>query len=362
MPSAWNRRQLLQGGATAALAAAAARAEPTPVKLPGEVRVGLIGLDGHIGEALKVARERREVKIVAVEMTTDRERQKTKLSPDLAAAKPYSDYRKMLDSEELDVVMICDQNWRRHETVVECLERKIPTAAEKPIGISQVGIAAVRETLAKTRTPLTMLLPMRFTPHFMGMKQIVESGAIGEAVNLSGQKSYQLGVRPDWMKERETYGGSIPYIMCHTVDLLRFISGRDMVATAAFHANVGFPQTGEMENTAAVSYRLDNGGTADLRLDYLRPLAAGSHGDDRIRVAGTQGIIEYRAGKVTLMTETKPLHEITDLPAARTLFADFLDSVYNGSTPALSVDDIFRVSEIVVRSREAADSERVLQI
>ena len=362
MSSTWNRRQLLRGGATAALAAAAARAEPAPLKLPGEVRVGLIGLDGHIGEALKVARERREVKIVAVEMTTDRERERAKLTPELAAAKPYSDYRKMLESERLDVVMICDQCWRRSESVIACLERKIPTAAEKPIGISQVEIAAVRETLDKTKTPLTMLLPMRFAPHFLGMKQIVESGEIGEAVNLSGQKSYQLGDRPDWMKERETYGGSIPYIVCHTVDLLRFISGRDMVATAAFHANVGFPQTGEMENTAAISYQLDNGGTADLRLDYLRPAAAGSHGDDRIRVAGTKGIIEYRAGKVTLMTHEKPLHEVSDLPASRALFADFLDSVYNGSAAALSIDDIFRVSEIVVRSREAADSGRVLQI
>src|SRR5690554_6495597 len=100
------------------------------------------------------------------------------------------------------------------------------------------------------------------------------------------------------MKRRATFGGTIPYIGCHVVDLLRFISGRDMVETSAFHARVGFDQIGEMENTAVIAYRLDSGGTADVRLDYLRPEAAGSHGDDRVRVAGSDGIVEYQGGRV----------------------------------------------------------------
>ena len=357
MSTAWNRRDILRAGAALPLAASAA-----PLKLPALVKVGLIGLDGHFGEAVNVARQWPQVQITAVETTTEREEKRASGTPELAKAKRYDDYRKMLKAEEFDAICIADQNWRRAETVIACLEAGIPTAAEKPIALSIADTRRVRAVADKTGTPLTMLLPMRFDPAYVVMKQIVDRGEIGEAVQLSGQKSYQLGERPEWMKEREHFGGTIPYIACHTVDLLRFVSGRDMVATAAFHANVGFPQVRDMENTAAISYQLDNGGTADVRLDYLRPEAGSSHGDDRLRVAGTDGVVEYIGGKVTLMTDSKPLHEVTERPEVQPLFAEFLDFVFNGAPVSLTQDELFRVTEIVLRSREAADSGRVVRI
>ena len=361
MSQPWNRRQLLRAG-VAALPMAAAAAEAPRFDLP-ETRIAILGFDGHTGEAVEVARLYPQVKVVAYETTTEREAQRARNAKAvLAEAKHYTDYRKLLADEKLDAVCICDQNWRRAECVIACLEKGIPSAAEKPMGISIAELREVQRVAKKTGTPLTMLLPMRFAPQFVVMRDIVQRGEIGEAVNLSAQKSYQLGERPDWMKERETFGGTIPYIACHTVDLLRFISGRDMIATAAFHGNVGFPELRDMENTAAISYQLDNGGTADVRLDYLRPKAGDSHGDDRIRIAGTKGIVEQQHGVVTLMTDDKPLHDVTERPKTPKLFEDFLDAVNRKREPLLTQADCFRVTEIVIRSREAADAGRVVKI
>jgi predicted dehydrogenase len=164
------------------------------------------------------------------------------------------------------------------------------------------------------------------------------------------------------MKRRESFGGTIPYIACHLVDLMCFVSGRDMVETAAFHSNVGFPELGTMENNAAIAYRLDNGGTASIRLDYLRPATAPSHGDDRLRVIGAQGVVEYQQGEVTLITGAKKPHAVTERPEHPPLLADFLDHVFNGRQPLLTQKEVFRVTEIVLRSREAADHGRVVKI
>lgn len=360
MSTAWNRRDLLFAGAAAPLAAAAA-SQPE-FKLPKDIKVGMIGFEGHFGEAVHVARMSPQVTITAYEISNEREVSRSKNLKELAQATRYDDYRKLLKNEELDAVCICDQNWRRAESVIACLEAGVATAAEKPIALSIADTRRVQAAAEKTGTPLTMLLPMRFDPAYVVMKQIVDRGEIGDAVQLSGQKSYQLGQRPEWMMSREKFGGTIPYIACHTVDLLRFISGRDMVATAAFHANVGFPHVKEMENTAAISYQLDNGGTADVRLDYLRPEAGSSHGDDRLRIAGTDGVIEYIGGEVTLMTDSKPKHVVTERPVVPSLFANFLDTVYNGAESMLKQEELFRVTEIVLRSREAADSGRVVRI
>ncbi len=358
-----NRRKLLQSS-VAALPLLAARPAPAagPIQLPGPVRVGLIGLDGHYSEATMAADLLPAVEITAVAVAGDSDRREQKNDPHLAKAHVYDDYRALLDREKLDVVCLCDQNGTRAETVLACLERKIPTVAEKPMALTLADVGRIRQRLAATKTPLTMLLPMRFEPAYLGMKAIVDRGEIGEPIALSAQKSYQLGERPDWMKHRASFGGTIPYIGIHVVDLLRFISGRDMVEAAAFHSHVGFPSYGDMENNATISYRLDNGGTASVRIDYLRPAAAGSHGDDRLRIAGSKGVVEYQHGEVTLITDKQKPHRVTDLPRHTPLFVDFLDAVYNGVKPMLTTEECLRITEIMLKTRDAADQRKVVQI
>lgn len=357
-----DRRELLRLGALAALPWAAARAADTELHLPSQIRLGLLGLEGHYSEALNAVRDYPAIQIAAVETLSPEQDQLASSLPALANAIRYRDYLSLLDNEELDAVCICDQNWRRAQSVAECLERGLPTIAEKPIAVSIEQLEYVEQVAARTKTPLTMLLFMRFQPEFIAMKEIVSSGIIGEPIQLSGQKSYKLGDRPEWMKDRRTFGGTIPYIGCHVVDLLRFITARDMTHVAGFHANVGAPQVREMENTCAFSYRLDNGGTADVRLDYLRAQTEETHGDDRIRIAGTKGVVEFQQGKVTLAVADAAPREIVELPPARTLIPDFFHSLVTGVAPMLTTQELFRVSRIVLRTRDAADSGQVLEI
>ena len=133
---------------------------------------------------------------------------------------------------------------------------------------------------------------------------------------MGAQKSYKIGLergqRPEWMRHRETYGGTIPYIGIHMVDLMRWVSGREFVETAAFQSRVGFDELRDMENNTAVIYRLDNRGTANLRMDYLRPETAPTHGDDRLRVVGIKGVVEYQGGTLSLMTASSKPRNVTE--------------------------------------------------
>ena len=107
------------------------------------------------------------------------------------------------------------------------------------------------------------------------MKQIVESGELGEIAQIDAQKSYVLGDdRPGWMLHRSSFSGTIPYIGIHLVDLMRFTSRRELVRVSAFQAHIGQPAAGDMENTAVTIFQLDNGGTAQMHFDYLRPATA----------------------------------------------------------------------------------------
>lgn len=351
-----TRRQLIWSAATAM---ATSKAIASTAKL----RVAISGLQGHYNEVRKATKHLPGMEVVAVAMRSTTDEQRLKAAGALVAdAQKFDSHEAMLDAVKPDFVCICDENHERADAVIAALERGIPTAAEKPMALSMAGLERVRNVQAKTNTPLTMLLPMRFDAPYMTMRKVVDDGLIGETVALSGQKSYRLGERPEWMKSRETFGGAAPYIGCHLVDLLRFVSGRDMVATSAFGSNVGFPQTRDMENNVAIAYRLDNGGSASLRLDYLRPEAALSHGDDRLRVAGTKGVVEHQAGEVTLITTSEAPHVVAQAKPHLPLFADFVAHVREGNPPHLTLDECLRVTEIVLRTREAQDSASVVTI
>ncbi len=343
------------------VALAAQAAERTLVRLPQKVRLAIIGLEGHTSEILGPLDRLPDVELVAVQdrsqALVDEVRGKH------SSARAYSDWRELLEREKLDMVGVCGTNGERAEILMACAQRKLHIVAEKPLAITVADLERVKRAVAESGVRLTMLIEMRFESQYRALKQIVDSGTIGEVAQMAAQKSYKLGERPEWMLHRSTFGGTIPYIAIHMVDLMRWTSGRELVETVSVEGRVGFPQLGEMENTTATIFRLDNGGTDALHMDYLRPETAPTWGDDRLRLAGTRGVVEYQAATgVTLLTHKHPPRTITELPPNGSLFLDFLNSVYNGSPLVLELKDIYRVNEIVLAARDAGDRRQMTRV
>lgn len=346
-----TRRDWIAGLAAGALAGA----ETEPLRLGRRIRIGLIGTEGHTSEITGPLRQVPDVELVAWAAPD--------APKDLAGVKTYGDYREMLDRERLDVAGVCNSNGERAAAVLACLERGIHVAAEKPLATERADLERIRQALGRGKSRLTMLLPMRFEPVYAAMHNIVASGEIGEVAGITAQKSYKGGDRPAWFRKRSTYGGTIPWIGTHMVDLMRWTSGREFVEAASFQTRIGFPELGDMENVTGSLFRLDNGGVALLNMDFLRPGTAPSHGDDRLRLAGTKGVLEYQGStRLTLMTAARAPAVVEQLPREQLLFLDFLASVYLGRPSGLSLADIFRVNEIVLLARESAERRRVVSL
>ncbi|MDB6039881.1 MAG: oxidoreductase domain protein [Verrucomicrobiales bacterium] len=370
MNNCLTRRKFLTAAASVSIAVANSKSllgAPDKSKevpaMPEKIRVGIIGLEGHYSEITSAAKILPNIHIGAISDPTAAVLEKAIRSPAFASATSWIDYRPMLAQEKLDVVAVCGENGIRAAIVKACAERGLPIVAEKPLALTLSELAEVKHSIARNRVPLSLLLTMRFEAQYQAMRNIVRAGEIGEVVSMDAQKSYQLGTRPQWMKSRKSYGGTIPYIGIHMIDLMRWISGREMVEAAAFHSTVGAPDLREMENNTAMIFKLDNRGTASLRMDYLRPPTASTHGDDRIRIVGTKGIVEYQEEQgLTLITSSHPKTSIKDLPKVKPLFIDFLESIYLKTPHLITIEDIFRISEIVLKTRAAADSDCLVRL
>ena len=345
--------------------AAMAQQEPGVVRLPRKVRLGLIGFDGHPGEVIGPLRRLPDVELVAYAIDgTDAEAvASNRKNPAVQQAKSYDEYGSMLEREKLDMVAVCNNNGRRSKAILACAGKGLHVIAEKPLALNLEDLAAVKKAYARPGLRLSSLLGMRFSPPYLALQQIVASGQIGEVLQITGQKSYNLGPRPDWVRHRDSYGSTVLWIAIHTIDLMRHCSGRELVEVAGYQAHVAYPEIGDMENVTAAVYKLDNGGVGTLHMDYLRPDTAPGHGDDRLRLAGTEGIAEYMEalGVVVVSDKSKP-HTVAPLPPPMSVFLDFLESVYLGKPQRLTVADIYRVNEITIATHNAAQEHRFIKL
>ncbi|HXG10710.1 MAG TPA: Gfo/Idh/MocA family oxidoreductase [Gemmataceae bacterium] len=328
------------------------------------MRLGLIGLKGHQNVVLEGARRLGNVELVAVADDSREELERFKKRQPLAkTAETYADWRQLLEHTVMDVCCVCDENHIRAEQLIALARRNIHIVTEKPLTTTLEDLERVQAALARSKSRLTMLLTMRHEAKYVKLRELVRAGAIGEVCQATAQKSYRLENRPAWFKERKRLGGTIPYIGIHALDLIRWVTGLDYTHVAAFHGRIGKPEMGETEDHASILLRMSNGASATARLDYLRPSTAPSHGDDRLRVAGTEGVIElrYSDNAVHLMTTSKKPHTIEPDPVPN-LFVAFAQALEKNEPTPIPAEDCIYITEVVLRARDAADQQRMIEL
>ncbi|HET8547970.1 MAG TPA: Gfo/Idh/MocA family oxidoreductase [Bryobacteraceae bacterium] len=347
MHSRFSRRVFL---ASAAAVAQASRAAESEIRLPGRLRLGIYGTEGHVGDITGPLKRLPDVEFVAVAGNGAQG-----LAKRFPGTKVYPSLDAMLGAEKLDVAAVTNDNGGRAAAIMACAERGVNVIAEKPFAINRRDLERVRETAARKKIALGTILPMRFEPHYRAMHNLMKEGTLGEIVQVAGQKSYKAAAGTQWRLHRETYGSTILWIGIHMIDLMLFTTGRDIRETAGWQTRVGMPELQDQENVSVSMFRFDNGALGELRMDYLRSAKAATHGDDRLRIAGTRGIVEWDHDRgLVLMTSERAPARVIDLPPQGSVFIDFLEHVYNGKPSMLPERDIWRSNEVTMAAHEAA--------
>lgn len=317
------------------------------------LRLGLLGTVGHPAEILGVLPKAPHVQLTAISEDDPGLLARMRRNERYQGVRFYASADELLANETLDIAAVCNDNGARARVALACLRRGLPVIAEKPLALSLADLAALREQVERRGRKLTSLLKMRTDPWFLAIRQCVERGELGEIVQVSAQKSYKAMGAGDWRTSAQKFGGTLPWIGIDLIDLMRWASGREFTEAATLQNRIGFEPLGPVDNSVAALFRLDNGGMATLRIDYLRTPEAPTHGDDRLRVAGTEGIAEYTAATgVTLQRRGRKPETLKELPAERSLFLEFLAHLEGGPAP-IPYPDLFRSVEIALKAWEA---------
>lgn len=273
----------------------------------------------------------------------------------ISGAQWFDSALEMLDKTRPDVVSVGAVYARNAEFIMAALERDIPVVSDKPICANWADFHRL-ETL--TRGMGRMLLtefPFRAQREFRAMRTAVREGAIGDVVLATAQKSYKFGTRPSWYDDRALYGGTLIWIASHGIDVLRFTTGQPMRPLFGRQGNLSQSDYPTFEDHVLCAFGLEGGGSGLVHADFLRPAGAETHGDDRLRLAGSRGLVEVRAGRCLLTTEDRPERDITESVPATPVYQALLAALAAGGTDAYSTAASLEMAELLLQSRDVAD-------
>lgn len=319
--------------------------------------VVLLGSTGHVGYVLDGLEEVSDVRISGVAAGSGRETVDDLLEtvrdrdPD---AERFADPAAALATDPDLAVVACHfgdlARWSR-----AALERDVHVYTEKPVATTLEDLAAVQRAHAASGGELTAMFGYRYDDAFYTAWRRVDAGAIGDVRLLFAQKSYKLGERPAFYHERERHGGLIPWVGIHAIDWLQWFADREVDSIAAAHSRRANRDHDDLEVTAVTNLTFEDEVIGAATMDYLRPAAAPTHGDDRLRVVGTDGVIEVRDGSAWLVNADHDGTEPLELGDGGNPFADFVASIRSSTTPRVTAADAFRATETALRARNTAD-------
>lgn len=246
-------------------------------------RIGIVGAGGIAGAHVSAAKESAgALRVVGLADPN------TSAAADRAAgcgAQAFGSARAMLDSVEVDGLVICTPPSARLEIVREALSRRIAVLVEKPLAHSAADASALAALAREHRSVLTgVAYCHRFTPAVLEMKRRAAAGELGTVTRFENCfATYFPALAERWMSDPAVSGGgSFVDTGSHGLDLFQFLVGvPETVALLRHHEWAG---RGESSATAVVR----SGGVAGVVLSgWLEP--------DRFTVAlvGTKGLLHY---------------------------------------------------------------------
>lgn len=207
-----------------------------------KVRVAIIGA-GKIAERTHLP-QYKDLKNVEVVAICDIIKKKAdRLADMFNISAVYTDYKKMIRESDIDAVSICTPNYLHAAMTIFTAKYKKHVLVEKPMGISVKEMKAMIAACEKNKVTLMVEQSHRFDPAHEVLKDVVDSGILGRVVSVRGKLGHSgpefwSDDSPWFFDEKKSGGGVTVDVGIHILDLIRFVTGKKIVAVTGFMGNL----------------------------------------------------------------------------------------------------------------------------
>jgi myo-inositol 2-dehydrogenase/D-chiro-inositol 1-dehydrogenase len=199
----------------------------------------------------------------------------------------FTDYRKLLEMDEIDLVVIGIPNDVHCKATVDAAAAGKHIILEKPMCLNLGEADRMLVACRSAKVKLMYAEELCFAPKYVRLKQLLDSGALGAPVLLKQSEKHDGPHAPHFWDVNRSGGGVTMDMGCHAIEFFRWMLGRPSVTSvyAQMNRSVHSEKT-RGEDNALLILEFSNGAVALAEESWTK--LGGM--DDRAEVHGSKGV------------------------------------------------------------------------
>lgn len=218
-----------------------------------QIRFGLIGCGRVSPRHVQSIAELEQARLVAVaDVIASRAERVAKEQH----AQAYTDYRRMLDRDDIDVVNICTPSGLHAQMTIEALQAGKHVIVEKPMALNLLDADRMIATAKATGKKLCVVLQNRYNPPMLDLRRVVDENRLGKLLLGNAtvrwyrpQEYYEDGWHGTWAMD----GGALMNQSIHHIDALQWLMG-EVASVFAYTATLAHKMQAEDIGVATLRF------------------------------------------------------------------------------------------------------------
>ena len=264
-------------------------------------------------------------------------------------AEASTDVDEMLSKAEINTVAIVTRHDNHADFVCKSLAVGKHTFVEKPLAIDFDGLDQVQSTygeqLKGNAAPQLMVgFNRRYAPQVQKIKDLL--APVKEPKSFIMTMNAGAIPADHWTQDNSVGGGRIIGEACHFIDLMRFLSGSEIVSVQARRMGDS-PGVGVVEDKATITLGFADGSFGTI---FYLANGASSFPKERIEVFAAGGVLQidnFRKLKGFGWKGFKKMNLWKQNKGQKACAAAFIESIRTG-VPAIPSDEIFEVARVSI--------------
>lgn len=328
-----------------------------------KIRIGLAGA-GAVAQIgyLPVISEREDLILEAV-CESNGEKVEV-LSKRYKIGKVFTDYEKMLQDSDIDVVIIATPNYLHTPMAISAIEYGKDVLCEMPLGLDAKEVKHLGEVVDSSELILMPAFNGRFRPDVEILKELVFSGELGELsfAKAGWLKSLHEEHLDGWRKDPlKSGGGAMMTLGVQILGYVTYLFGWDVSSVMA-----GFHTTDKIEDSGIIFLRYRDGRYLLLEVGWTLLFEKdftyfNLYGRDGVAILNPMKVKKLEGDTVKDITPSNvPKHPIK--ASYRGLVARFIDSVRRKSLAENTWREAFNIARIIDAAYRSAEEKKEIHL
>lgn len=278
--------------------------------------------------------------------------------------KKYTDYKEMLEKEDIDVVAICTESGYHSKHAIDCLNVGKHVLVEKPMALSSADADEMIRLTKEKDLKLGVCHQNRFNPPIQKLRRAIEEGRFGKIINGTARilwnRNDDYYKQAAWRGTKELDGGTLMNQCIHNIDLLQWMMGSEVERVHSERDT--FLRDIEMEDFGAILIRFKNGsigiveGSACVYPKNLEETLS-IFGEKGTVVIGGLAVNEIKTWQFADERDYDKEDESTEVDNVygsghTPLYKDFIDAIKNDREPLINGEEGKKALEIILKAYE----------